>query len=118
MGSDFIGRYVLALLLVAVMLFGLYVIVRALGRGRLMTSTGKRLVSVIESTYVSQNTTLHVVKVANRYYLIGGGSGNLQTLAEVPSETVDPWLAEQRNLFTAQTQSVTGFLKNLRKPPQ
>ncbi len=114
----FVGQYILALLVVALMLFGLYTVVRALGRGRLITSADKRLVTVVESTSLAQNTTLHVIKVVDRYYLVGGGGGHVSTLAELPSEQVDPWISEQRNLFTAQTQSLTGFLKQLRKPQQ
>lgn len=112
----FVGQYIFALLVVALMLFGLYTVVRALGRGRLVTSADKRLVTVIESTFLAQNTTLHVIKVGDRFYLVGGGSGHVSTLAEVPSEHVEPWMREQRNLFTQQTQSLTGFLKQLRKP--
>ena len=114
----FVGNYILALLVVALMLFGLYTVVRALGRGRLVTSTDRRLVTVVESTFLAQNTTLHVVKAGGRYYLIGGGSGHVNTLAEVPAEEVEPWLREQRNLFAQQTQSLTSFLKQLRKPQQ
>lgn len=112
----FILQYVLALLVVALMLFGLYTVVRALGRGRLVASSDRRLVTVVESTFIAQNTALHVVKVGERYYLIGGGSGHVNTLAEVPPEQVDPWMREQRTLFAAQTQTITGFLKHLRKP--
>lgn len=114
----FIGQYILALLVVALMLFGLYTVVRALGRGRLVTSTDRRLVTVIESTFLAQNTTLHVVKAGERYYLVGGGSGHLATLGEIAPEHVEPWLSEQRTLFAQQTQSITGFLKQLRKPQQ
>src|SRR5579864_4611993 len=114
----FVGQYILALLVVALMLFGLYTVVRALGRGRLITSADKRLVTVVESTSLAQNTTLHVIKVVDRYYLVGGGGGHVSTLAEIPSEQVGPWISEQRNLFTAQTQSLTGFLKQLIKPQQ
>lgn len=112
----FAGQYILALLVVALMLFGLYSVVRALGRGRLVSSTDRRLITVVESTFLAQNTTLHVVKAGERYYLIGGGSGHVSNLAEVPAEQVEPWLREQRNLFAAQTQSISGFLKQLRKP--
>lgn len=112
----FVGQYILALLVVALMLFGLYTVVRALGRGRLVTSADKRLVTVVESTFLAQNTTLHVIKVGERYYLVGGGSGHVSTLAEVPAEQVEPWMREQRNLFTQQAQSLTGLLKQLRKP--
>jgi len=51
-GVGFIGQYILALLVVGLMLFGLYGVVRALGRGRLIASANKRLVSVIESTFL------------------------------------------------------------------
>lgn len=115
---QFVGQYILALLVVALMLFGLYTVVRALGRGRLVTSADKRLVTVVESTFLAQNTTLHVIKVADRFYLVGGGSGHVSTLAEVPAEQVEPWMREQRSLFAQQTQSLTGFLKQLRKPQQ
>lgn len=114
----FAGQYILALLVVALMLFGLYTVVRALGRGRLVASTDRRLVTVVESTFLAQNTALHVVKVGERFYLIGGGSGHVNTLAEVPAEQVEPWLRDQRTLFAQQTQSLTGFLRQLRKPQQ
>ncbi len=112
----FAGQYILALLVVALMLFGLYTVVRALGRGRLVTSTDRRLVTIVESTFLAQNTTLHVVKVGEQYYLLGGGSGHVNTLAQVPAEQVDPWLREQRSLFAQQTQTISGFLRQLRKP--
>ena len=112
----FIRQYILALFVVALMLFGLYTVVRTLGRGRLVASTDKRLVTVVESTFLAQNTTLHVVKAGDRYYMLGGGAGHVNTLAELPPEQVEPWLREQRSLFTAQTQTLTGFLRQLRKP--
>lgn len=112
----FIVQYVFALLVVALMLFGLYTVVRALGRGRLVASTDRRLVTIVESTFLAQNTALHVVKVGEQYLLIGGGSGHVNTLGEVPAAQVEPWLREQRSIFAQQTQSLTGFLKQLRKP--
>ena len=112
----FIVQYVLALVVVALMLFGLYTVVRALGRGRLVASADRRLVTIVESTFLAQNTTLHVVKVGEQYYLIGGGAGHVNNLGEVPAAQVEPWLREQRSLFAQQTQSLAGFLKQLRKP--
>ncbi len=109
------ARYVFALAVVGLMLLGLYVVVRALGRGRLITSADKRLVTVVESTFLAQNTALHVVKVGLKYYLVGGGNGNVSALTEVPAEEVEPWLASQRTLFEQQTQTVNGFLSKLRR---
>jgi len=34
--------------------------------------------------------TVHVVKVGDRYYLIGGGSAGVTHIADVPSDAVDP----------------------------
>jgi flagellar biogenesis protein FliO len=112
----FIGQYVLALIVVGLMLFGLYAVVRTLGRGRLLALADRRLVSVVESTFLSQNTTLHVVKVADKYFLVGGGGGHVSSLAEIPSEQIEPWLREQRELFATQTQSMARFLKSFRRP--
>jgi flagellar biogenesis protein FliO len=112
----FIEHYMLALLVVALMLFGLYTAVRLFSRGRLVGAADRRLVSVIESTYLAQNTTLHLIKAGDRYYLIGGGSGHVNTLAEVPPDQVEPWLRRERDAFTQQTQSFAGWLKHLRKP--
>lgn len=115
MGIGFIAQYLLALVVVALMLLGLYVAVRTLGRGRLVTSANKRLVSVVESTFLSQQTTLHVVKVLDKYYLIGGGSGHVSTLAEIPAEQLEPWMREQREAFAQQTATLAKLLEPLRR---
>ncbi|MEO6912654.1 MAG: flagellar biosynthetic protein FliO [Candidatus Baltobacteraceae bacterium] len=115
---NFVGQYILALLVMGLLLFGLYSVVRALSRGRLFAGADKRLVNVIESTFLSQNTTIHVVKIAEKYYIVGGGSGNLAMLGEIAPENIDPWLETQRNLFAEQTRPVAGFMKYLRKPPR
>lgn len=118
MPSGFIGTYLAALAVVALMLFGLYSVARALGRGRVLASADRRLISVIESTFVSQNTTMHVVKIGEKYYAVGGGSGHLSMLCELPAEEVAPWLESQRQLFSTQTQSLTGFMRYLKRPRQ
>ncbi|MDQ2680933.1 MAG: flagellar biosynthetic protein FliO [Candidatus Eremiobacteraeota bacterium] len=118
MPIGFVEQYIVALLIIGLLLFGLYSVVRALGRGRLFVGADKRLVNIIESTFLSQNTTIHIVKIAERYYIVGGGGGNLAMLGQIEPEQIDPWLENQRKLFNEQTQSVTGFMKYLRKPPQ
>lgn len=115
MGIGFIAQYLLALVVVGLMLLGLYAAVRTLGRGRLVTSADKRLVSVVESTFLSQQTTLHVVKVLDKYYLVGGGSGHVSTLAEIPADQVEPWMREQRTAFAQQTASLAKLVEPLRR---
>ena len=94
-------NYFLALAIVALLLFGLYMIVRGLNRGRLLASTGRRMVTVLESTALSQHVAVHVVKVGSRYLLVGGGNGNVSTLAELDHAEVDTWLAAQREALSA-----------------
>jgi len=116
MTAGFIGYYLLILLAVGLLLFGLWSVVAALSRGRLLSHTSRRLVSVVESTMLAQNTTLHVVKIAEKYYAVGGGSGHLALLCELPAEQVVPWIEEQRRIFNDQTAQLGGLLKYLRRP--
>ena len=97
MSGGFWFNYFLALVVVALMLLGLWVVVRGLARGRIFASAARRMVTVLESTMLSQHVAVHVVKVGERYLLLGGGNnGALATLAELPPEEVDAWLAAQR----------------------
>lgn len=118
MPEGFVGTYLMALVVIALLLFGLYTLVRALGRGRVLAGADRRLISVIDSTFVAQNTTLHIVKIGEKFYAVGGGAGHLALLCEVPAAEVTPWIELQRQLYNTQTQSISGFLKYLRRPPQ
>ena len=80
-----------------------------------MSATGKRLVTVVESTFLSQNTTVHVVKVGDRYYLIGGGSAGVTHIADVPSDAVDPYIETQRKALGEQRDAVLRLLQRFRK---
>ncbi len=114
MSAGFWGQYVLVLAIVGLMLLGLYAIVRGLTRGRILSAGGKRLVGVVDSIALSQNTTLHVVKAGSKYLILGGGSGHVSTLGEIPSEDVEAWIAEQRRAHDAQVATVSGFMSRLR----
>jgi flagellar biogenesis protein FliO len=111
-------NYFVVLAVVGLMLLGLYAVVRGLSRGRLLSSTGKRLVTIVESTPVAQSTVVHVAKVGSRYLLIGGGAGHLTALGEIPAEEVEQWLTEQRALFAQQTRPFAALLAALRGKPR
>lgn len=113
MGSG-LTQYFLALIVVGLMLFGLYAVARGLTRGRLLSMTSKRLVGVVDTAIVSQNTSIHVVKAGSKYLLVGGGSGHLSALGELSAEEVEEWLADQRRTHDAQMRSVSGLLGRLR----
>lgn len=96
MSFSFWTQYALALAVVGLMLVGVYVIMQGLRRGRVFGSAGRRLITVLESTMLSQHTAVHVVKAGSRYLLIGASNGAVVTLAELPTEEVDAWLVQQR----------------------
>ncbi len=113
MAASFWINYFLALAVVALLLGGLWMIVRGLARGRLVASAGRRMVTVLESTALAQHVAVHVVKVGTRYLLVGGSSGNVSTLAELEPAEVDAWLAQQREGLGAGG-SLLGVLARVR----
>ena len=112
MSGGFWLNYFLALFVIGLMLLGLWVLVRGLSRGRIFASASRRMVTVLESTMLAQHVSVHVVKVGERYLLLGGGNnGTLAMLAELPPEEVDAWLSLQREtLGKAGWQSILGSL--------
>ena len=117
MGAGFILQAIWAFAVVAVLLVGLTYAVRMLNRGRIVAASGRRLVTVVESTFLAQNTTLHVVKVGDRYYLVGGGSAGVTHIADVPSDVVDPYIETQRKALGEQRDAVLRLLQRFRKQP-
>ena len=109
-------RTIYALAMVGLLLLGLWWIVRSLRRGRIVLGADRRLVSVVDSTFLAQNTSLHVVKVADRYYLVGGGAGHVALISEVPADAVVPWIESHRVALNAQTEPVAALLRRLRSP--
>jgi flagellar biogenesis protein FliO len=114
MSSGFWVQYVFALLVVALMLGGLYAVVRGLARGRLIASSERRLVTVLESTPLSQHAAVHVIKVGARYYLVGAANGAMETLTELEPAEVESWLQTQRELFGATRKSLADLVKPFR----
>ena len=114
MTSGFWVQYVGALLVVALLLGGLYAVVRGLARGRVLASAERRLLTVLESTMLSQHAAVHVVKVGKRYVIIGASNGNVSMLGDLPTEEVETWISEQRSILGAHRASLAEVLKFLR----
>lgn len=93
---NFWPGYALKLTIAALVLAGLCVLARRLGRARLLACANYRFVTVLESTMLSQQLSLHVVKVGTRYLFVGGGNAGVATLAELAPHEVDAWLARRR----------------------
>ncbi len=93
MNGGFWTQYFLALFVVGFMLLGLWLIVRGLARGRMLSSAKRRLVTVVESTMLSQHVGVFVVKAGGRYLLLGGGKdGSVSSLGELPAAEVEAWM--------------------------
>jgi flagellar biogenesis protein FliO len=107
-------RYALDMVVVALILGGLYAVARGLSRGRVLLSAQRRLVTVLESTMLSQHSSVHVVKVGGRYFLIGAANGHVASLGELPSDEIESWMTEQRAFHADRTRSLSDAFKFLR----
>jgi flagellar biogenesis protein FliO len=116
MDIAFILKVAWAFALVALLLAGLTYVVRALSRGRLIVAANRKLVTVVESTFVAQNVTLHVIKVGDRYYLIGGGSAGITKIDEIPAEIAQPWMDEQKRMLGGQRDAVVKLMSRFKAP--
>lgn len=104
-------RAITALALVALLLYALFWAMRLLSQGRLLALGRARLAVVVESTFLSQNTAVHVVKVARRYYLVGASNGHVALITELPAEEVDPYVEAQRQSVALQSQRLSAIFK-------
>ena len=107
-------RALSALALVALLLYGLYWAARFLSQGRLATLGRSRLVVVIESTFLAQNTSVHVVKIGRRYYLVGASQGHVALISELSAPEVEEFLELQRQALSAQSARIGALFKRRR----
>jgi len=84
MAAHALGSYVLGLLTIALLLTGLYAGGRALKGARFLSPFDKRLVTIVETAFLAQNTVLQIVKIGVRYYALACGSGRVTLLCELP----------------------------------
>jgi flagellar biogenesis protein FliO len=87
------GRSVAACAVVALVLAAVHFATRGLARVRSRASAGGRLVTVLETTILPGAASLHVVRIGDRYALIGRSGSTLAALGDVSSESIDRWRA-------------------------
>jgi flagellar biogenesis protein FliO len=112
----FFMRVFAAFALVALLLVGLTYVVRSLSRGRLIVATNRKLVTVVESTFVAQNVTVHVIKVGERYYLVGGGSAGITKIDDVSADVAQGWMDEQKRMLGGQRDAVVKLINRFKSP--
>jgi len=103
-----------ALALVALLLYGLFWAMRLLSQGRLLALNRSRLVVLVESTFIAQNTSVHVVKIARRYYLVGASNGHVALISELPAAEIEPYVESQRQAAALQTARIGALFKRRR----
>lgn len=84
----FWAAYGLRLAAAALVLAAVYATARAL-RGLRLRGSAKGCVAVVETTMLSPQATLHLLRVGERYLLVGSASGGISLLAELePAEVL------------------------------
>jgi flagellar biogenesis protein FliO len=112
----FVLQVIWAFALIGLLLVGMMYVGRALQRSRVVAGTfGKRLISTVESTALAQNVTVHVVRVGDKYFLVGGGTAGVALLAELPADEVEPYIERQRIALLAQRETLMKPFARFRK---
>jgi len=88
----FVGRLLAACVVIGLVLAAVQLVARRLLRVRL-EGGGGRLVTLLETTYLPGAASVHVVRVADRYYVIGRGGGEIAPLCEIPADRVAAHMA-------------------------
>ncbi len=115
MNIAFVLQVIWAFALVALLLVGFMYVARAIQRGRIVGSVGRRLISTVESTALAQNVTVHVVRVGDKYFLVGGGTAGVALLAELAADEVEPYIESHRLALEAQRSSLMRPFERFRK---
>jgi hypothetical protein len=92
----FAGRVLLALAVIGAILFGLQSVAKLDVRRRLAKpgpGRGGRLVTVLETTYLPNAASLHVVRIGETYAVVGRSAGFIAKIGDVSPDTIEGWLA-------------------------
>jgi Flagellar biosynthesis protein, FliO len=89
-------RLLAALGVIALLLFALAAVLQYVPLTRAAGSARRRLVDPIETTALSSVSALHVVKILDRYYVLGSSSGSVCIVCPLEKEGVEGHLRAQR----------------------
>jgi hypothetical protein len=90
------GRLAGACAVIVVVLVALSGIVRLAARPGMPGDPAARLVSVVETTFLPNAASLHIVRLAERYYAVGRSGAHIATLCEIPVDSVARWREARR----------------------
>ncbi len=101
----FVGRLLAACVVIGLVLAGVQLVARRAVRVRLEGGGGK-LVTLLETTYLPGAASLHVLRVVDRYYVVGRGASEISTLCEIPADRAEAHLAAQTQATGPATLAV------------
>lgn len=83
MNGYFVWHYAGALAMTAALLAAVFFMARVSERIRRGSKGHGRAIRIVESTMLSPGTMLHVVRMGESCYLLGGGSGRLTVIDKI-----------------------------------
>jgi len=116
MEMDTFGHAFQALAIIGLLLGVSWWLAQWFKRKRLTRIGSNRLVTVLESTMLSPQVALHVVKIASRCWLVGSSTTMVSAITELPTNEIDAWLEEQRRQVTQPHVVVSTLFQRLRGP--
>ncbi len=96
MDAALVGRVLAALAVIGLVLWAVQHIARSGARWRLAGAASGRIVNVLETTVLPNAASLHVVEIAERWYVVGRSDAHIALLCEIPPERVAQRLATRR----------------------
>lgn len=88
----FVGRLLAACVVIGIVLAGVQFVARRAMRVR-FEGGGGRLVTLLETTYLPGAASVHVLRIAGSYVVVGRGGGDLSRICEIAPEHVEAYLA-------------------------
>jgi flagellar biogenesis protein FliO len=108
-------RALYAIAIIAALLVALNYILRTMQRGGTF-GLGERMVEVLETTPLANASALHLVRVAEEFYVIAGGQAGATLICEVPADAVEAWRRARKDARPAAP--LTALVAGYRKPPR
>jgi flagellar biogenesis protein FliO len=87
------ARLLAACVVIGLVLFVLQAVARRAARRSAAPSPGGRIVAVLETTTLPGAASLHVVRVGERYLLVGRSASSVAALCDIPAEHVSAVVA-------------------------
>ena len=103
---------------IALLLCALAAVLRYEPLNRLLSSPRRRLINPIETTALSSTSSLHVVRILDRYYVLGSSSGSISVVCPIEREGVEAHLRALRARPSVSWRSILRAIrrKSMKQP--